>query len=643
MNLYGCPCSNSLVRGVCTAVDYCKGESCKIGSTWDSCTKQNGVSGSATPGQTSSPTTPVTSPQQSASLFPSVQTPSNTIPNIDTTNAATPNGQNVPPSQGFSSSPDLFQSGQFTAADLGKYETVRTTPTGAGSASGSITPQSMTDSQFQLTPVPTDSITPTPVRTAVIGDQSYGGSSGEFTGAPDASAPQAPCASLASYSCFSSAASQVGGAVSYAADQLFGVQSASAKAGTVSQAYCLANADSCLAQDSGQASFYDSRLGGINSSGLGRTANGEVPNMNDTTFASQRLPLNTVAQVCNNDSGDCTYARVNDTGAFDQPKYGNRIADLTPGTASEINVQGLANITITPIGIYSSGAMAKQVTDNLNSGSSLGDAVSQASESTGDRAIYTVLTSAETLPLSTDTLRGFTGYSPASMTIADNQTNWNQTSAGTITPEAPVVVPDSFAAYGQPSATLGTISNIDWSNPPYSAAPTVSSSQPIADAFAPFAGDTSGLSPISSTQPDSRQLGSEVTPAYSNAGYGGIAPATEPPPGTVPTQESMPSTSGASTLTAAQQSAIAEVQSIGRNLQPGMNGQDVVALQDFLKEQGFFPQNVASTGYYGSVTQAAVAAWQQSIDLAGATGAGYSAKEYGYFGPISRVYVSTLR
>lgn len=33
-------------------------------------------------------------------------------------------------------------------------------------------------------------------------------------------------------------------------------------------------------------------------------------------------------------------------------------------------------------------------------------------------------------------------------------------------------------------------------------------------------------------------------------------------------------------------------------------------LQDFLKQQGFFPQNVDSTGYYGSVTAKAVLNWQ---------------------------------
>lgn len=72
---------------------------------------------------------------------------------------------------------------------------------------------------------------------------------------------------------------------------------------------------------------------------------------------------------------------------------------------------------------------------------------------------------------------------------------------------------------------------------------------------------------------------------------------------------------------------------ITRNLQPGMRGPDVTALQTWLKEQGFFPSTQAVTDYYGTITQQAVAAWQKAnkIDTKGADG---------YFGPISRGFIA---
>jgi len=47
-----------------------------------------------------------------------------------------------------------------------------------------------------------------------------------------------------------------------------------------------------------------------------------------------------------------------------------------------------------------------------------------------------------------------------------------------------------------------------------------------------------------------------------------------------------------------------------RNLYPRMSGEDVKALQNFLKETGHFPIGHASTGFFGPTTQRAVAAWQ---------------------------------
>jgi len=210
-----------------------------------------------------------------------------------------------------------------------------------------------------------------------------------------------------------------------ALNELFGVGSAEAKPGTISKGACLANPDGCLGPTTGEASYYDSRLGGINSSGLGKTANGEVPDMTDTAFASQTLPLNTVAQVCNNETGDCVYARVNDTGDFNNAKYNYRIADLTPGTAEEINMNGKANVTITPVGIYSSGDMASAVTDSLNEGKSLEAAVYNASQSTGGSPVYTVQSSASTLPFTPPVTSGFMGYGPSSYSLGYPSIGYN--------------------------------------------------------------------------------------------------------------------------------------------------------------------------------------------------------------------------
>ncbi len=71
---------------------------------------------------------------------------------------------------------------------------------------------------------------------------------------------------------------------------------------------------------------------------------------------------------------------------------------------------------------------------------------------------------------------------------------------------------------------------------------------------------------------------------------------------------------------------------ISRSLAPGMTGDDVKALQDFLKKSGFFPKETNSTGYYGDITKKAVESWQRAfnIDTKG---------NYGYFGQISKGYV----
>ncbi len=70
------------------------------------------------------------------------------------------------------------------------------------------------------------------------------------------------------------------------------------------------------------------------------------------------------------------------------------------------------------------------------------------------------------------------------------------------------------------------------------------------------------------------------------------------------------------------------IPNITRNLGPGMSGEDVTDLQNFLISQGF---NIpaGATGYYGEQTKKAVSDWQKSV------GVQAPANEYGYFGPKS--------
>lgn len=69
-----------------------------------------------------------------------------------------------------------------------------------------------------------------------------------------------------------------------------------------------------------------------------------------------------------------------------------------------------------------------------------------------------------------------------------------------------------------------------------------------------------------------------------------------------------------------------------RDLTVGAKGADVTALQGLLISKGYL--KIASpTGYFGSLTQAAVAAWQAAVGLSPAAG---------YFGPKSRAYVASL-
>src|SRR3989338_2777201 len=67
--------------------------------------------------------------------------------------------------------------------------------------------------------------------------------------------------------------------------------------------------------------------------------------------------------------------------------------------------------------------------------------------------------------------------------------------------------------------------------------------------------------------------------------------------------------------------------SFTRSLTIGSKGDDVTCLQDSLTASGHFTYSGGSTGYFGSVTKAAVAAWQAANGVSPAVG---------YFGPLSQ-------
>ena len=78
--------------------------------------------------------------------------------------------------------------------------------------------------------------------------------------------------------------------------------------------------------------------------------------------------------------------------------------------------------------------------------------------------------------------------------------------------------------------------------------------------------------------------------------------------------------------------------SFTQNLEPGMTGNEVKKLQDYLVSAGFMTQAQVNTGYgtYGPQTTAAVAAWQKAN---GVDTAGYA----GYFGPKSIATYNVLK
>lgn len=90
---------------------------------------------------------------------------------------------------------------------------------------------------------------------------------------------------------------------------------------------------------SGKASWYGSFHHGR------KTASGERFNMNGLSAAHRTLPLGSMIEVTNKDTGKSVTVKVNDRG----PYHGNRILDLSKGAASQLGMlkTGVGNIQIT--------------------------------------------------------------------------------------------------------------------------------------------------------------------------------------------------------------------------------------------------------------------------------------------------------
>lgn len=70
-----------------------------------------------------------------------------------------------------------------------------------------------------------------------------------------------------------------------------------------------------------------------------------------------------------------------------------------------------------------------------------------------------------------------------------------------------------------------------------------------------------------------------------------------------------------------------------RSLTVGSRGDDVTCLQKYLQTTGHFTYSGGATGYFGSITRTAVAAWQSANGVSPAAG---------YFGPISQAKYNSL-
>ncbi|MDO8523088.1 MAG: peptidoglycan-binding protein [bacterium] len=136
-----------------------------------------------------------------------------------------------------------------------------------------------------------------------------------------------------------------------------------------------------------------------------------------------------------------------------------------------------------------------------------------------------------------------------------------------------------------------------------------------------------------------------VTSSSGGGGGGGGSPAPAPTP--------TPTLSATQTLIAQLQSQIATLTaqisalvaqrsgssslgtgcSFSRDLKLGSKGDDVTCLQNYLKIKGFYNYSGGSTGFFGTITRAAVSAWQVANGVSPAAG---------YFGSKSRAKHSSM-
>lgn len=73
-----------------------------------------------------------------------------------------------------------------------------------------------------------------------------------------------------------------------------------------------------------------------------RTANGETFNSGALTAAHRSLPFGSKVKVVNERTGRSVVVRINDRGPF----HGNRIIDLSKGSAQAIGLSGVATVAL---------------------------------------------------------------------------------------------------------------------------------------------------------------------------------------------------------------------------------------------------------------------------------------------------------
>ena len=78
----------------------------------------------------------------------------------------------------------------------------------------------------------------------------------------------------------------------------------------------------------------------------GKTASGEISRPGRLTAAHRRLPIGTKVRVKNQRNGRSVVVRINDRGPYTH----GRIIDLTPAGARQLGFNGLALVSLEPVG-----------------------------------------------------------------------------------------------------------------------------------------------------------------------------------------------------------------------------------------------------------------------------------------------------